>query len=225
MSNSYDVLVVGAGSGGMASAKRAASRGASVAIIEGRTAGGTCVARGCMPKKFLVLASRRMREIQANGPNGLESDVTRLDWTDIIDHERSIVEDLIGANREGLTERDNIDVIDGYATFEEPQAVEVDGEQYRADQVIIATGMKPSRPPIDGVEHGITSNDFLRDHTLPNSMAMVGGGYIACEFASVLHEFGVNVRDKLVSVTTVSAVMRGHENFSVFDVVFLGKFR
>lgn len=193
MSNSYDVLVIGAGSGGMAAAKRAAERGASVGIVEGRTVGGTCVARGCMPKKFLVLASRRMREIQAGGPNGLKADVTRLDWTDLIDHEQGVVEDLIDANRDGLTDRENIDVIEGYATFREPRELEIDGDIFEADQVIIATGMKPSRPPIDGVEHGITSDEFLRDHNLPRSMAMVGGGYIAVEFASILHEFGVDV--------------------------------
>jgi glutathione reductase (NADPH) len=193
VTQTYDVLVIGAGSGGMAAAKRAASRGASVGIVEGRTVGGTCVARGCMPKKFLVLASRRMREIQANGPNGLDAEVTGLDWADLIDHEQAIVDDLIGANRDGLTDRDNIDVIEGYATFQSHQHLEIDGEDYEADQVIIATGMKPSRPPIEGVEHGMTSDEFLRNHNLPQSMAMVGGGYIAVEFASVLNEFGVDV--------------------------------
>lgn len=193
MVEGYDVLVIGAGSGGMAAAKRAASRGVRVGIVEARTAGGTCVARGCMPKKFLVLASRRMREVRAGGPHGLQSEVTELDWADVIDHEQAVVEDLIDTNREGLTERENIELIEGYATFVDERTVEVDGTRYRAGKIIVATGLRPAKPPIDGVEHGITSDEFFGDHSLPFSMAMVGGGFVAVEFASLLSHFGVDV--------------------------------
>lgn len=193
MSNTYDVLVIGAGSGGMATAKRAAGNGKTVGVIENRTAGGTCVARGCMPKKFLVLASRRMREIQAGGPHGLEAEVTELSWTDIIDHEQSIVDDLIDSNRDGLTDREGIDLIDGKATFLDNNRLEVGGESYEAENIVIATGLRPTKPPIEGVEYGLTSDEFLTERTLPYSMAIVGGGYIGVEFASVLDFFGVDV--------------------------------
>lgn len=193
MSRSYDVLVLGAGSGGMAAAKRAASKGADVGVVENRTVGGTCVARGCMPKKFLVIAARRMREIQAQGPSGLHSEPTEVNWADIIDHEQAIVDDLIDANRDGLVDRDGIELIEGEAVIQAPDRVEVGDTIYETDSIILATGLQPDRPPIDGVEYGMDSAEFLRNRTLPYSMAIVGGGYISVEFASIVNRFGVDV--------------------------------
>ncbi len=103
------------------------------------------------------------------------------------------VEDLIDANREGLVDRDGIDLIEGSGHLVEPHVVEVDGRRLEADRVILATGMRPSEPPIDGMQYGITSEEFLGDRTLPYSMAMVGGGYVSVEFASVLNHFLVDV--------------------------------
>ncbi|MFB6346482.1 MAG: NAD(P)/FAD-dependent oxidoreductase [bacterium] len=193
MTEDYDVIVIGAGSGGMAASKRAAKRGATVALIEGRTVGGTCVARGCMPKKFLYYASKRLSEVNANGPAGLQAEPTEISWSDIIDHELSVVEDLIQANREGVEDYDRIELIEGRARLLDKDTVNVNGESLTAGSIILATGSSPKEPPIDGAEYGIMSDDFLKDHTLPYSMGFVGGGYIAVEFASVLQTFGVDV--------------------------------
>lgn len=193
MTDTYDVVVIGAGSGGMAAAKRAASRNADVALVEEQTVGGTCVARGCMPKKFLYYAAERMHEIQAAGPAGLESEATDVRWSDIIEHEQSIVEDLIASNRDGVEQYDCIDLIEGHATLESRDRVTVGDRTLSAETIILATGASPSRPPIDGAQYGVTSDEFLRDHTLPYSMAIVGGGYISVEFAAILNTFGVEV--------------------------------
>lgn len=193
MRDVYDLIVIGSGSGGMAAAKRAASRGADVALFEENTVGGTCVARGCMPKKFLYYASQRIHEIQANGPVGLDAEVSEVNWSNIIDHELAVVDDLIEANREGIEDYDRIDLIEAHAELVDDDTVRVNGETVETQGVVLATGASPSIPPIDGAQYGITSDEFLRDHTLPYSMAFVGGGYISVEFASILNSFGVDV--------------------------------
>lgn len=189
----YDVIVIGAGSGGMAAAKRAASYGASVAVIENRTVGGTCVARGCMPKKFLVIASEKIRDVQSDGPRGFGSSVTDLEWNELIDHEQGVVSDLIDINRDGLVSYEGVEVIEGTARLEGAGRVRVDGEVIECEKLVLAMGQQPSRPSIPGAEHALTSDEFLRYPEKPDSMAVVGGGYISVEFACVLNAFGVEV--------------------------------
>lgn len=189
----YDAVVIGAGSGGMASAKRMAGEGASVAVVEERTAGGTCVARGCMPKKFLVIASELAMDHEADGPRGFNSKGMDVTWSELIDHEQAIVDDLVDINRDGIEAYDSIDLIDGRGTFTESGTVRVNDRELWADTTVIATGLKPARPPIEGADLGQTSDEFLRDPTLPESVVIVGGGYIGVEFGSVLDAFGVDV--------------------------------
>ncbi|MFB6357041.1 MAG: NAD(P)/FAD-dependent oxidoreductase [bacterium] len=187
------VVVIGAGSGGMAAAKKASREGAEVTIVENRTVGGTCVARGCMPKKFMVISSEIMRDIRTDGPDGIDRSLEGLNWSELIDHQRAVVRDLIGINRESIDDYEGIRRLEGTATISEPGVVSVDGSKIEYDRLIIATGLHPSRPPIEGVELGQTSGDFLQDRTRPDSVVIVGGGYIGVEFACVLNAFGTDV--------------------------------
>jgi glutathione reductase (NADPH) len=194
MSNTdYDVVVIGAGSGGMATAKRAARNGASVAVVEERTVGGTCVARGCMPKKFLVIAAKKMKLAQRSGPRGLDTSVENVSWSDLIDHDQAVVDDLIDINRDGLVDVDGVDLIEGRGTLTGDGSVSVGDEELTYEHLVLAPGLRPSRPPIEGVEHGQTSDEFLQDRERPESMVIVGGGYIGVEFGSVMDAFDVDV--------------------------------
>lgn len=194
MDEEYDFVVIGAGSGGMAAAKKAASRNFSVALIEEKTVGGTCVARGCMPKKFLFIAAKKIRSALSSGPAGFETEPRNLDWADLIDHEQNVVDGLIDSNRDGVEQYDNINLIEGTATLEGEHRLTVNEQIIQFDKLVIASGMRPAPPPIDGKKYGITSDEFLQDHNLPNIIAIVGGGYIGVEFASILNAFGVEVK-------------------------------
>lgn len=190
----YDLAVLGGGSAGMSAAKRAAKSGADVALVESRTIGGTCVARGCMPKKFLVLAAHKARTMQSDGPRGLNSPDPDVNWAELIDHEQDVVDYLVGANREGVEEYDSIEIIEGKARYLDSTTLEVDGSRtITAKTSVIATGLRPSRPPVDGIELALDSDEFFQDRQWKDSVAMVGGGYIGIEFASMLASFGVDV--------------------------------
>lgn len=190
---SFDMVVLGAGSGGMAAAKKAARRGASVAVIEKRTVGGTCVARGCMPKKFLVIASEKVLDAKSPGPRGLDTSFNSVNWEEVIDHEQAVVSDLIGLNRDGLTDYEGVTLIEGEAKFNDDRTIEVDGEPIQFEKAVIATGLRPARPPMEGADLGLTSDQFLENRELPDTVVVVGGGYIGVEFASVLDAFGTRV--------------------------------
>lgn len=190
----YDLVVMGAGSGGMAAAKKASRNGARVAVIESRTVGGTCVARGCMPKKFLVIASEKARDSQSPGPRGLSSRLNGTDWSELIEHEQAVVDDLIDLNRDGLVDYDGVTLIEGIAHFIDDRSIEVKDRTIGFEKAVIATGLRPARPPIEGAELGLTSDEFLQHPELPDSVVFVGGGYIGVEFASILEAFGVEVQ-------------------------------
>lgn len=190
---SFDLIVMGAGIAGIKAAKKASDLGASVGIVEGDELGGTCPIRGCMPKKFLVIAAEKIREAHAPGPEGLDLEVADLNWGQLIDHEQSVVNQLGDTYATKLQEDDNIQVIDGYGQLTPDRTVQVNGTTYEADSILLATGLKPAEPPIEGIESGQTSDEFLRDRTRPDSVVIVGGGYIGVEFASILHAFGTEV--------------------------------
>ncbi len=190
---SFDVVVIGAGSGGMAAAKKAADRDASVAVVESRTVGGTCVARGCMPKKFLVLAARKARAAAAPGPDGVRTRLDGFSWEALIAHEQTVVDGLIDANRTSLEDYEGVTLVEGEAVLEDRGTVRVEDRTLRADSLILAPGLRPNRPPIEGVERGMTSDEFLTRSDHPGSLAVVGGGYVGVEFAGVVAAFGTDV--------------------------------
>jgi glutathione reductase (NADPH) len=197
MSETFDLIVLGAGSGGLAAAKRAASHGASVAIVEGDRVGGTCVIRGCVPKKLLVYGSAYRHLLDDAASYGWSFDNVRCDSAALLSNVRAEV-DRLNTLHIGLLEAAGVELIRGWGRFCGPNAVEVsnaDGEVCRltGERILIAVGGRPHRPEIPGAELGWVSDDMFLLESLPASVVVVGAGFIACEFACILSGLGVKV--------------------------------
>ena len=209
-----DLLVIGAGSGGLAAAKRAASHGAKVAIVEGDRVGGTCVIRGCVPKKLLVYGAA-YRQWLADAPSHgwlpLQGEGLRCDPTLLFAAVRAEV-DRLHALHIGFLEKAGVELVRGWARFRDAHTVTVSdcqGEerQMRAERILIAVGGRPVRPPIAGAELGWISDDLFELRELPQRVVVVGGGFIACEFAGILHGLGVEV----IQVVRGERILRGFD--------------
>lgn len=186
----YDYIAIGGGSGGIASANRAASYGKKCAIIEPKELGGTCVNVGCVPKKIMWYAAQIAEAINNYGPDyGFDTKINQLSWQKLIESRTAYI-DRIHQSYDRVLTNNKIDVIKGYAKFVAPKTLEVNGEIYTADHILIAVGGKPTIPNITGSEYGITSDGFFALNEQPKRVAVVGAGYIACEIAGVLHALG-----------------------------------
>ncbi len=186
----YDYIVIGGGSGGIASANRAAMHGKKCALIEAKAIGGTCVNVGCVPKKVMWHAAQVAESIHRYGPDyGFDATVNRFDWAALVKN-RSAYIDRIHASYEAGLSKNKVDVISGYAKFVDARTVDVGGQRLTADHILIATGGQPSKPDIPGAEHGIDSDGFFALADLPRRTAVVGAGYIAVELAGVLNALG-----------------------------------
>ncbi|MBB6227828.1 glutathione reductase (NADPH) [Polymorphobacter multimanifer] len=188
----YDLFVIGAGSGGVRAARIAAGHGARVAVAEEYRVGGTCVIRGCVPKKLLVYGAHFAEDLVDAQRFGWQVDERSFDWPTLRDNVLAEVDRLNGLYGNTL-ENNKVTVLNGHARFIDPHTVEVDGKRITAARFLIATGARPAVPDVPGAEHGITSNEIFHLETLPKSMLIAGGGYIANEFAGVFHEFGTKV--------------------------------
>lgn len=188
--NHYDYLVIGGGSGGIASANRAGMHGAKVALIEANDLGGTCVNLGCVPKKIMWHVSEMMEELYLYAADyGVElSEAPKLDFKRMAENRRTFIEYLHTAYKKGL-DSNSVELIKGYATFVDESTVEVNGKQYTADHILLATGGKPKRPEIPGSEFGIVSDGVFDLNELPKRVAVVGGGYIGVEMSGIFHGF------------------------------------
>ncbi len=203
----YDLLTIGAGSGGVAASRRAASYGAKVAICESTRVGGTCVLRGCVPKKLLVYAAHFGDEIRDAAGYGWSVDGAKLDWKALIEaKDREL--DRLNEIYLRMLGTAKVDIIEGHATLVAPHTVQVGGRRVTAKRVLIATGGWPHVPDIPGCDHGITSNEALDLTEVPERVIIVGGGYIAVEFAGIFAGAGAKV----------SLVLRGYEVLRGFDV-------
>jgi glutathione reductase (NADPH) len=190
----FDLITLGAGSGGVAASRRAAAHGARVAVIEGSRVGGTCVIRGCVPKKLLMYAAQlgdALREAPHYGwspsPAGPTFEMAR--WAAAKAAETARLE---GVYRQ-LLEGSKVELVEGWARITGPHTVEVAGRQLTGQHLLVATGASPSRDAIEGLAGAATSDDLLDLTALPDRMAVVGGGYIAVEFASIVARLGVQV--------------------------------
>ncbi|MFN5117869.1 MAG: glutathione-disulfide reductase [Cyanobacteriota bacterium] len=197
MRESFDLIVLGAGSGGLAAAKRAASYGARVAIVEGDRVGGTCVIRGCVPKKLLVYGSSYRHLLADAASYGWQLDPPRPDPGVLLDHVRAEV-DRLNTLHLSLLEKAGVELIPGWGRFCGPHAVEVlqregGSRQLTAERILIAVGGRPHRPSIPGAELGWVSDDLFELRSLPETAVVVGAGFIACEFAGILNGLGVGV--------------------------------
>lgn len=192
MTFDYDLFVIGAGSGGLAASKRAASYGAKVAIAEYDLVGGTCVIRGCVPKKLMVYGSHFPALFQNAAGYGWKVGNAELDWEHFI---TSIDKEVrrLSAIHISLLEKAGVELISGRATFVDPHTVEVNGKKFTADKILIAVGGRPLKPELPGMEYAITSNEIFHLKTQPKHIAIIGAGYIGTEFACIMRGLGCEV--------------------------------
>ena len=189
----YDLITIGAGSGGVRASRIAASLGAKVATIEEDKPGGTCVLRGCVPKKILVMASQFATDCQDAVGFGWSEVKAQHNWQKLINRKDAELERLaeIYAN---LLETANVDLIHGHATLTSPNEVQVGDKTLTAKNILIATGSTPHLPDIENLSsHAITSNEALSLPELPKRIVIFGAGYIAVEFAGIFNSLGAEV--------------------------------
>ena len=188
----YDLFVIGAGSGGTRAARIAAGHGARVAVAEERYLGGTCVNVGCVPKKLLVYAAHFAEDFEDAAGFGWSLGARAHDWAALIANKDKEIARLNGVYRR-LLEGAGVRIIDARATLAGPHSIAVAGETITAERILIATGGWPTVPDVPGCEHAITSNEAFHLPTLPERVVIVGGGYIAVEFAGIFNGLGAAV--------------------------------
>ena len=198
-----DLFVIGAGSGGVRAATMAAGLGVKVAIAEARSLGGTCVNVGCVPKKLLVYASQFQDQFKAALGFGWTVGESTFNWTTLMANKNREIERLHTVYHNRL-QKSGARVLIGRAEVVDAHTVMVDGTPYRAERILIATGGRPFVPDVTGQQHIVTSNDMFFLEQLPKRIIIVGGGYIAVEFAGIMHGLGVDTTichrgDKLLS--------------------------
>jgi len=192
MSQHYDMIAIGAGSGGISAVERAAEYGRKTAVIENHKLGGTCVNVGCVPKKIMWFASGIAETLHAAGGYGFEVKVNGFDWKKLVAARDKYINGINVWYTSYLADSD-IEHIHGTARFVDARTVEVNGERYTADHIVIAPGGVPTVPDIEGREHILTSDDFFALEEQPARVAVVGAGYIAVELAGLLNGLGSEV--------------------------------
>ena len=187
----YDLFVIGAGSGGVRAARMAASLGIKVGIAESRYFGGTCVNVGCVPKKLFVYASEFAHLPQHAKGFGWDIDIKGFDWKTLLTNKNNEIERLNGIYGK-LLNNSGVEVFEGEASLQGQGIVKINDEEIKANKILIATGGWPVKPEIPGEDLAITSNEFFFLDQLPKHVVVVGGGYIAVEFAGILNGLGVD---------------------------------
>ena len=213
MSEHFDLVVIGAGSGGLAAAKRAASYGARVAIVEGDRVGGTCVIRGCVPKKLMVYGSAMRHHLHDAASYGWSVGDVSHNSAELLQRVRAEV-DRLNQLHIGFLEKAGVELVRGWGRFADANTVSVvdasgsELQRLRAERILIAVGGRPHRPDIPGAELGWVSDDMFNLERLPERVVVVGAGFIACEFACILNGLGVQV----------SQLVRGDHLLRGFDL-------
>ena len=203
----FDYICIGGGSGGIASANRAAKHGKKVAIIEAKHMGGTCVNVGCVPKKIMWFGAQVAETIHRYSPDyGFDVTLNGFDWQTLVASREAYIKRIHGSY-DNVLAKNKITVIKGFARFVDKNTVEVEGKQYTAQHILIATGGRPSLPNIPGAELGITSDGFFELNAQPKRVVVVGAGYIAVELAGMLHSLG----------SETHLVVRKHSPLRSFD--------
>lgn len=206
MTQHYDLIAIGGGSGGLSVAERAASYGKKCAVIEPDRLGGTCVNRGCVPKKVMWNAANLYHHIQLAPSYGIDATLNSLNWQHLVEKREAYITGINDWYSNYLADS-NIDLINGFARFVDKNTVEVDGKQYTADHIAISTGGEPTVPDVPGADLGITSDGFFELKAQPKRVVIIGSGYIAVEIAGVLNTLG----------SEVSLLLRGQHILGRFD--------
>jgi glutathione reductase (NADPH) len=193
MSFDFDLLVIGAGSGGVRSSRMAAAKGARVAVVENRYLGGTCVNVGCVPKKLFVYASEYSEKFREAKGFGVHGSLDSFDWPTLRDNKTREIERLNGIYG-NLLKNANVTLLEGTASLVDAHTVQVGEQFYSAERILVATGGWPFKPEIPGIELAITSNEAFYLETFPKRVVVVGGGYIAVEFAGIFNGLGADVK-------------------------------
>ncbi|SFX50084.1 glutathione-disulfide reductase [Pseudomonas sp. NFACC36] len=189
MAYDFDLYVIGAGSGGVRAARFAAGFGARVAVAESRYLGGTCVNVGCVPKKLLVYGAHYADDFEQASAYGWTAGEASFDWATLIANKNQEINRLNGIYR-NLLVNSGVSLHEGHAKVTGPHEVEINGQRHTAEHILIATGGWPVIPDIPGREHAISSNEAFFLKELPKRIIVVGGGYIAVEFAGIFHGMG-----------------------------------
>lgn len=231
----YDLFTIGAGSGGVRASRVAAAHGARVAVAEEHKVGGTCVIRGCVPKKMLVYGAHFAEDLEDAKHFGWDVGEAKFDWVKLRDNVLGDVERLKGLYTQTL-ENNKVEVINQRAVITGPNEVTLaNGEKKTARHILIATGARPHVPSCPGSEHGITSNEAFHLDAIPKRVLIAGAGYIANEFAGIFHQFGAKVtlmnrsdqmlrgydeqvRDRLLQISLIKGIdFRFNANFEKIE--------
>ena len=202
----YELFVIGAGSGGVRAARMAAAAGASVAIAEDYRYGGTCVIRGCVPKKLMSYAAHFKEDFEDAAGFGWQLQEPRFDWTTLMANKDKEIQRLEGIYRRLLADS-GVVLFDGRARLLDGQQVEVNDQVIGAKTILIATGAKPVMPSLPGIEHAISSNEIFELKQQPRHIVIYGGGFVAVEFAGIFNGLG----------SRVTLVYRGEQVLRGFD--------
>jgi len=203
----YDLFVIGAGSGGVRAARIAAAYGARVAIAEEHKVGGTCVIRGCVPKKLLVYGAHFAEDLNDAAMFGWDVPKCDFNWPVLRDNVLREVTRLEGLYTQTLTNH-QVELFHDRATLTGANEVRLaSGKTISAGKILIATGARPFMPSIEGVKHAISSNEVFHLHEIPKRIVIAGGGYIANEFAGIFHQFGSHV----IVVNRSDVILRGYD--------------
>ncbi|CAC9968411.1 Glutathione reductase (EC 1.8.1.7) [uncultured Gammaproteobacteria bacterium] len=192
MTKHYDMIAIGAGSGGLSAVERAAEYGKKCLVIEVKTVGGTCVNVGCVPKKVMWFAANAATQINNAQGFGFEIDVKKFSWEKLKQGREQYIKNITNWY-DGYLEDLGIDYIHGFGKLVDKNTVFVNGETYTAKHIVLSPGGEPTVPHIEGAQHGITSDGFFELKKLPKKVAVIGGGYIGVELAGVLNALGTEV--------------------------------
>ncbi|MCB1755511.1 MAG: glutathione-disulfide reductase [Gammaproteobacteria bacterium] len=192
MTTHYDLIAIGGGSGGLSVANRAASYGARCAIVEYDRLGGTCVNRGCVPKKVMWYGASMAHTLKDAAGYGFDIEQKGFSWSSLVARRENYINGINTWYETYLSEP-KVDVIQGLAAFVDPKTIVVNGQQYSADNIVIAPGGEPIVPDLPGAELGITSDGFFLLEEQPEKVAVIGAGYIAVELAGMLSALGSDV--------------------------------
>lgn len=203
----FDLFVIGAGSGGVRASRIAAAHGAKVAVAEEHKVGGTCVIRGCVPKKLLVYGAHFAEDLNDAAMFGWDVPKCAFSWPVLRDNVLAEVSRLEGLYKQTLTNH-QVEVFHERATLTGPNEVRLaSGKTVTAGKILIATGARPFMPTLEGIEHAISSNEVFHLEELPERIVIAGGGYIANEFAGIFHQFGSHV----ILVNRSDVILRGYD--------------